>query len=95
MLTKSAAQEFGHLGIWINSIRPGLLFRKNIQKEWPYGVKKRQEKSPLRKIVNPQDVANSIIFLASILSHFINGGNIIVDTGMSCVQAWWLKIKQI
>ena len=40
MLTKSAAQEFGHLGICINSISPDLLFKKNIQKEWPDGVKK-------------------------------------------------------
>ena len=40
------------------------------------------------KLVNPKDVANTAIFLASDFSHSINGENIIVDTGMSCVQAW-------
>ena len=88
MLTKSAAQEYGHLGIRINSISPGLLFRNNIQKDWPSGVKNWQDKSPMKKLVNPKDVANTAIFLASDFSHSINGENIIVDTGMSCVQAW-------
>ena len=88
MLTKSAAQEFGHLGIRVNSVSPGLLYRKNIGKEWPTGIKKWQEKSPLGKLVNPQDVANTVVFLASDFSHSINGENITVDTGMSCVQAW-------
>ena len=88
MLTKSAAQEFGHLGIRVNSVSPGLLYRKNIGKEWPIGIKKWQEKSPLGKLVNPQDVANTVVFLASDFSHSINGENITVDTGMSCVQAW-------
>ena len=88
MLTKSAAQEFGHLGIRVNSISPGLLYRKNIEKEWPMGIKKWQEKSPLGKLVNPRDVANTVVFLASDFSHSINGENITVDTGMSCVQAW-------
>ena len=42
----------------------------------------------MKKLVNPKDVANTAIFLASVFSHSINGENIIVDTGMSCVQAW-------
>ena len=88
MLTKSAAQEYGHLGIRINSISPGLLLRNNIQQDWPSGVKNWQDKSPMKKLVNPKDVANTAIFLASDFSHSINGENIIVDTGMSCVQAW-------
>ena len=58
------------------------------EKEWPMGIKKWQEKSPLGKLVNPQDVANTVVFLASEFSHSINGENITVDTGMSCVQAW-------
>ena len=88
MLTKSAAQEYGHLGIRINSISPGLLLRNNIQKDWPSGVKNWLDKSPMKKLVNQKDVANTAIFLASDFSHSINGENIIVDTGMSCVQAW-------
>ena len=88
MLTKSAAQEYGHLGIRVNSIYPDLLFKNNIQKYWPSGVKNWQDKSPIKKLVNPQDVANTAIFLSSDFSHSINGENIIVDTVMSCVQAW-------
>ena len=88
MLSKSAAHEYGHLGIRINSISPGLLLRNNIQKDWPSGVKNWQDKSPMKKLVNPKDVANTAIFLASDFSHSINGENIIVATGMSCVQAW-------
>ena len=88
MLTKSAAQEYGHLGIRVNSIYPDLLFKNNIQKYWPSGVKNWQDKSPIKKLVNPQDVANTAIFLSSDFSHSINSENIIVDTVMSCVQAW-------
>ena len=88
MLTKSAAQEYGHPGIRVNSIYPGLLHRNNIQKDWPSELKNWQDKSPIKKLVNPQDVANTTIFLSSHFTHSINGENIIVDTEMSCVQAW-------
>ena len=88
MLTKSAVQEYGHPGIHVNSIYPGLLLRNNIQKDWQSGVKNWQDKSPIKKLVKPQDIANMTIFLSSHFSHSLNGENIIVDTGMSCVQAW-------
>lgn len=44
-------------------------------------VEKTKEKSPLRRAISPNDVANAVLFLASDLSSAISGETIHVDAG--------------
>jgi len=78
-LIKSYAKELGPLGIRCNAVSPGLM-------ETPYSseisirAKKIEEASnPMRRICSPDDVAKTILFLAT--SGFINGANLPVTGG--------------
>ena len=72
-LTKSMALEFGHTGLRVNAIAPGLIARENIETDWPQGVQKWNAACPLGRMGQARDVANAVVFLASKNAAFING----------------------
>lgn len=86
--TKAAALELGGAGIRINSISPGLINTPGIEKAWPDGVKRYINASPLSRLVDPLEVANTVLFLLSPLSSGITGVDLRVDTGMGVVQGY-------
>jgi 3-oxoacyl-[acyl-carrier protein] reductase len=45
--------------------------------------------TPLRRIGQPEDVADVVTFLASDAARFITGQTIYVDGGVSAGSAWW------
>ena len=65
--------------IRVNSVSPGGIFRHQPKKF----IKRYLEKTPLKRMGKEEDVANVVIFLASSLSNYIVGQNIIVDGGYS------------
>ena len=40
-------------------------------------------RTPMRRLANPDDVAGSVVFLASDMAQFITGTSIVVDGGFS------------
>ncbi|KAM0263895.1 hypothetical protein ACHAQJ_000930 [Trichoderma viride] len=100
VLAKDYARKLGALGIRINSIVPGSIENPNITLpdgtvQWSqYQIVKRDnypfyksllDAVPLGRTGAPEEVANTAIFLASRLSSYINGANIVVDGGMSII----------
>ncbi|KAL6872509.1 NAD(P)-binding protein [Trichoderma longibrachiatum] len=98
VLAKDYARKLGPLGVRINSIAPGSIETPNITLpdgtvQWSqYQIVKRDnypfyksllDAVPLGRTGAPEEVANTVVFLASGLSSYINGTNIIVDGGMS------------
>ena len=77
-MTKWLAKILGPK-IRVNSISPGGLIRNQSNRF----IKKYVEKVPLSRMANEQDVVNSVIFLASDMSNYITGQNIVVDGGIS------------
>ena len=81
-LTKSAAKELGKIGITVNAIAPGL-----IETDMVAGLSVKQrtqliENTPLGRAGTPNEVASTVVFLASELSSYINGQVLGVDGGM-------------
>ncbi len=82
MLTRSAAQELGPLGIRVNAVSPGVIGREGIEEQWPEGVARWQERAPLKRLGQPEDVADACLFLASKAARWVSGHNLVVDGGV-------------
>ena len=72
----SAAAELGPLGVRVNTISPGII-RSKIHKD--NNIDKFKNQISLNRIGESEDVANVALFLASDLSSYINGQNLLVD----------------
>jgi NAD(P)-dependent dehydrogenase (short-subunit alcohol dehydrogenase family) len=79
--TKYLATYLAKYGIRVNAICPGGIF-DNQPKNF---VKKYEEKTPMRRMGKPGDVAGSVIFLASDAASYITGHVLMVDGGWT---AW-------
>lgn len=83
MLTRASANELGPLGIRVNAVAPGLIYRDGLEETWPEGVASYQEAAPLGTLGQPEDVANACLFLASPAAKWITGTCLAVDGGIS------------
>ena len=81
-LTKSTAKELAKRNIRANAIAPGFIKSKMTEKLPPDLVEKMKERIGLRRLGEPQDVANVAVFLASEASAYVTGQTIVVDGGL-------------
>jgi len=80
-LTKSAAIEYGDHNIRVNSVCPGFIDTKLIRNV-PYKVIEFNKKiNPMKRIGKTKEVADSILWLLSEKSSFVNGHSISIDGG--------------
>ena len=83
-LTKSLAKECGSRGIRVNAIAPGFI-ATDMTAVLSEDLKKAMlDTIPLKRAGQPEDIANTALFLASDLSTYISGQVIGVDGGMGC-----------
>ena len=82
-MTKAAAVEYGPQGIRANSVHPGFIMT-------PMMVEATNEEGgdalsliPLRRIAQPPEVSNLVLFLASDESSYISGAEHVIDAGMT------------
>jgi 3-oxoacyl-[acyl-carrier protein] reductase len=81
-LTKSWAKEFGPKGIRVNAVAPGFI-ETGMTAAVPQKVLDfMKDKTPLRKLGKPQDIAAAYLFLASDEANYINGTILSVDGGL-------------
>ncbi|SET47491.1 NAD(P)-dependent dehydrogenase, short-chain alcohol dehydrogenase family [Marinobacter segnicrescens] len=82
-LARNLAVEWGPKGIRINSIAPGLIKTDFAKALWedPVRVKRAEEKTPLRRIGDPVDIAGLAVFLSTKASAYITGQVIVADGG--------------
>jgi 3-oxoacyl-[acyl-carrier protein] reductase len=74
---KSVAKEAAPMGVYVNGIAPGPV-KSDMTEGFPYN----QENIPLRRLGEPEDIAEATLFLASQSSNFITGQVLNVNGGL-------------
>jgi 3-oxoacyl-[acyl-carrier protein] reductase len=80
--TRSIARGVAASGINVNSIAPGLANTGFTRQAPPEMLANYKKNIPLGRITEPQDIANTVVFLASDVSRDIVGQTISVDGGV-------------
>lgn len=84
-LTKTLAMELGKDGIRVNAIAPGLIQTKFAQVLWENQALLDQvtERTPIRRIGQPEDIASLALWLGSDISTFATGETFVIDGGLT------------
>jgi NAD(P)-dependent dehydrogenase (short-subunit alcohol dehydrogenase family) len=86
-LTKSLALEHGPDGITVNTIPPGFIDTPMLQRDaergnlGPGGIDAAIERTPVRRVGRPEDIANACVFLCSDEASYITGQILGVNGG--------------
>lgn len=78
-LTLSLARELGPMGIRVNAVAPGVTNTDMVKALPPKYIEPLVAGIPLRRIGEPEDVANAFVFLASDKASYITGVVLSVD----------------
>ncbi|PRY83621.1 glucose 1-dehydrogenase [Alkalibacterium olivapovliticus] len=82
-MTKAAAAEFAEFGIRVNSVHPGVIRTPMTEQE---GIKEMVQEMakdiPLKRIAEPEEITNLVLYLASDESSYSTGTEFVADGGL-------------
>ncbi|KAL7796790.1 hypothetical protein V8C37DRAFT_371462 [Trichoderma ceciliae] len=87
-LTKADASSYTGTNIRINAICPGyietpMIGDSSVVQQKGHPLHTHAQQTPLQRLGLPEEIADSIVFLASPLSSFVNGFGLVADGGYS------------
>jgi gluconate 5-dehydrogenase len=85
-LVRHLAVEFAPFGVRVNAIAPGFIetdMNRPIFQKDPARLQRILDRTPLRRLGDPSDVAEAALFLASDAAKFVTGVSLPVDGGNS------------
>lgn len=80
--TKSLAKEVAKKNVRVNAVAPGFIETDMTDKLSDEIMEEYKKSIPLGKLGSPEDVSNTVAFLASDMSKYITGQVIVVDGGL-------------
>jgi 3alpha(or 20beta)-hydroxysteroid dehydrogenase len=84
-MTKQVAVEYGGKNIRVNSVHPGYIKTPMMVAATDEGGGEALSQIPLRRMAEPSEVSNLVVFLASDESAFITGTEHVIDGGMTAL----------
>ena len=82
-MTKVAASELAPYKIRVNSVHPGLTNTRMLDQNTPEVNAAITQKTPLKRMCGPEEIAELVLFLASDESRYITGAEIAIDGGLT------------
>lgn len=93
-LVRSLAVEVGAYGITVNAVAPGLIETPQsldpVNSLGPDLVRSQAARIPVRRIGQPEDIANAFLFFANESSSYISGQVLVVDGARTLAYDWAL-----
>lgn len=81
-MTKTWARELGKYNIRVNAVAPGFIATEILQNMPQKVIDMMVEKTPLKRMGKPEDIANAYLYLASDEASFVTGAVLSVDGGI-------------
>src|ERR1035438_2565785 len=81
-MTRTWARELGKHNIRVNAVAPGFIATDMLKSMPPDILDSMIDHTPMRRVGNPEDVANAYFWLASDQASFVHGAVLSVDGGM-------------
>ena len=81
-LTKALAKEVGPSGIRVNAVSPGVVMTDMMAGYTAEDIAALKNETPMNRLGTPEDIAQTVLFLASDKAQFITGQVIGVNGGM-------------
>ena len=83
-LTKALAKKWGHSGVRVNTVAPGMVPTKmTANQSGPEQEAQFSKMNPISRFGKPQDIAGGVLFFASPMAAYVTGQQLVVDGGLS------------
>jgi len=86
MLTRVLAIEWADRGVRVNAVAPGVTRTAMVERAIATGAVNERlyvQRTPMRRLAEPAEIADAVVFLASERASFVTGTTLVVDGGWS------------